>query len=100
MSNEAKGHSPLPWKACELGVIAENITSHGNFYIATIIEPAKKEDKANAALIVRAVNSLDSSIAAMEAALKRLQLEANYETRFSQTMDTLRAAITLARGNA
>src|ERR1043166_1324251 len=51
---DANKHTPGPWKAAEMGVIADTITSHGNFYVCSLIEPDNPEDQANAQLIAKA----------------------------------------------
>ena len=44
-------HTPGPWKAAEAGVLAENLTSYGNWYVCSIIDPDNEEHKANMRLI-------------------------------------------------
>lgn len=39
------------WEASELGVISDQISAHGNFYVAGIIDPGEAQSHANMALI-------------------------------------------------
>jgi len=56
-------HTPTPWTASELGVIADKCTSHGNFYVCSLIDPDNDEDKANGDFIALACNSHDDLLA-------------------------------------
>ena len=107
MSNVAK-HSPLPWEATvENGGRAIIIRPKGQgWLLATVpldtFTAQRYSGHDTAALIVRAVNSLDSSIAAMEAALEHVgqtvPMSDNGRREREEMMARLRAAITLARG--
>ena len=59
MKTETK-HTPGPWEATEMGVIAQVCTSHGNFYTCALIDPDNNEDKANAMLIAAAPEMLQA----------------------------------------
>lgn len=87
---ETTKHTPGPWEATEIGVIAPTITSHSNFYVAALIDPDNAEDKANARLIAAEPDLL----AACKAALPALrEIEADAEA-------TVLAAIARAEGGA
>ncbi len=61
--------TPGPWEASELGVIAEHCTTHGNFYVCSLIDPDCNEDKANAMLIAAApelLKALEDMLAYVE----------------------------------
>ena len=51
-------HTPGPWKPVEAGVLAENLTSYGNWYVCAIIDPDNEEHKANMRLIAAAPDLL------------------------------------------
>jgi len=53
-------HTPGPWMAAEMGVIANGLTTHGNFYVCSLIDPNNEEDKANARLIAAAPDMLEA----------------------------------------
>jgi len=47
-------HTPGPWRASELGVLSDKLTSYGNWYVCSLIDPDNEEHKANARLIAAA----------------------------------------------
>ncbi len=59
-------HTPGPWRASELGVLSDKLTSYGNWYVCSLIDPDNEEHKANARLIAAAPELLDVAREAAE----------------------------------
>ena len=60
-------HTPGPWRASELGVLSDKLTSYGNWYVCSLIDPDNEEHKANARLIAAAPELLAACKKALEA---------------------------------
>lgn len=103
MSSEPQ-HGPLPWKTSNTGAFEwPKVVTADDLIVAEVLKNGGHERTvANAALIVRAVNSLQSSIAAMEAALEHIghtvPMSDNGRRERDEAMAQLRAAIKLAKG--
>jgi hypothetical protein len=84
-----QGNGAEKWTACEHGVIADRIKSHGNFYVCAAIDPDNADQK-NAMKQIAAVPELleVAQIAASSIQVDRVAL-----------MDAARAAIAKAKGN-
>lgn len=71
--------TPGPWRVSDGAILCPNINSYGNFIVCGVVrydgEPERPnaEDQANAAFIVRAVNSHDALVNAAGTALDMLQ---------------------------
>lgn len=92
-------HTPGPWEAVEIGVIAQKITSHGNFYICSLIDPENEEDKANARLIAAAPELLE----ALKQIANHFDMDGYgpdaWKKLALEMAETARAAIARAEGN-
>lgn len=99
-------HTPLPWRSHEdkYGVHVEGNGGDDSYICGLEVDApglpnSTEQSRANAAIIVRAVNSFDQSREAMRAALGLLQAIQNHypefahDTRVDGVMDQLRAAL-------
>ncbi len=92
-------HTKGPWKACEHGVIADTITSHGNFYVASAIDPENAEDKANMLLLAAAPDLLAACEASIVLIKNTWPME-HGNPEVGKAWGLVEAAIYKARGNA
>lgn len=97
------GHTPGPWRISDCTLGRKLLIEHGDESTISLVIGSVYEDggrlpqRANAELIVRAVNSHADLLAALEAALETIKFyDENYETRCSY-VDGL-AAIAKAKG--
>ncbi len=102
-------HTKGPWKACEHGVIADTMTSHGNFYVASAIDPDNAEDKANMQLIsacpelLAVVERLLYKVNGLNATERATRSGYSGSPLYMELIATIKdasAAIAKARGNA
>ena len=93
-------HTPGPWRASELGVLSDKLTSYGNWYVCSLIDPDNEEHKANARLIAAAPELLES----LEDLLSNLDemglatMPGDTFENMRETVDRARAAIAKAEG--
>lgn len=96
MTTTKTGHTPGRLEAVELGIIAEKITSHGNFYVCSLIEPDNDEDKANARRLAAAWNATEGIETEVLECLKPGALPALLASR-TELVEALRDAEFLLR---
>lgn len=69
-------HTPTPWLKAELGVVRNEVD---NYLVARCIGDTDQEADANAAFIVRAVNSHEAMLEALKLVVRDLKKYGKYE---------------------
>lgn len=100
--SEAKW-TPGPWIATELGVIADRMAHHGNFYVCGVINADDEEDKATMRLIAAApelYEALCDTTAALDTVLAHYEIQMPEADKQQRNFIVAKARAAIAKAEA
>jgi hypothetical protein len=107
MTNQTQGHTPTPWTASEDQILSKDLNKWGNWIVCEMpkgrdeISEAVEENKANAAYIVKCVNSHEELLEALKEAhamLENIGIEKGQY--YGKAINKVEQAILKAEGNS